>query len=156
MAKSTGSFLLPLLVLGGAAAVLLTRKAVANAPPGTTPPGAPPSLPPSSPPVVVPPITQPPTSAPGTLPPLGPPNLAALFESTRVLKNTTPMQRGDDVLAWQAVLNSSGLSIDADGIYGPATAAATQAWQGRYGISADGMVGPETRARAHAVLFGEG
>lgn len=159
MAKKKVSLLLPLLVLGGAATVLLTKKTLASPPssgtlpPGTLPPGN--SPPASSPPVTVPPITQPPAQ-PGTLPPLGPPNIAALYESTRTLQNTSPMQRGDDVLAWQAVLQSSGFSVTLDGIYGPATAAATKAWQGRYGISNDGKVGPETRARAHAVLSGEG
>jgi len=154
MAKKKGSKLLPLLILGGAATVLLTKKSLASpsvpAPPGT----APPSLPPSSPPTTVPPITQPPAPA-GTLPPLGPPDIRALYESTRTLKNTSPMQRGDDVHAWQAVLSATGFPVEMDGIFGPATAAATKSWQGRYGITADGMVGPETRARAHAVLAGE-
>lgn len=156
MAKKKGSLLLPLLVLGGAATILLTKKSLAS-PPGSTPPGtAPGSLPPSSPPAnTVPPITQPPSN-PGTLPPLGPPDIRALYESTRVLKNTSPMQRGDDVHAWQAVLSATGFPVDLDGIFGGDTERATKSWQGRYGISQDGMVGPETRARAHSVLAGEG
>ena len=49
---------------------------------------------------------------------------------------------GPAVVAWQMAIGIS----PADGIFGPATAAATRAWQTQQGLSADGIVGPQTWA----------
>lgn len=47
--------------------------------------------------------------------------------------------RGPQVSAWQAAIG-----VTADGIFGPATQAATRAWQVAHHLSADGVVGPAT------------
>lgn len=49
--------------------------------------------------------------------------------------------RGVDVALWQRVLG-----IKPDGIFGPATEAATKAWQAARGLVPDGVVGPRTIA----------
>lgn len=56
--------------------------------------------------------------------------------------------RGPRVIMIQGILRSMGSPISIDGAYGPATAAAVAAFQGRAGggISADGTVGLETWA----------
>ncbi len=59
----------------------------------------------------------------------------------RVLKLIQPAMRGDDVAAVQ-----TALGIAADGVFGPATAAAVAAFQRSKGLSADGAVGPATLA----------
>lgn len=59
--------------------------------------------------------------------------------SERVLKLATPMMSGDDVRAVQAALG-----LTADGVFGPATAAAVTSFQKSKGLGADGMVGPAT------------
>lgn len=51
--------------------------------------------------------------------------------------------RGPDVAVWQRFLG-----VDDDGIFGPATEAATRRWQGQHGLDADGVVGPRTRKAA--------
>ena len=53
--------------------------------------------------------------------------------------------RGDAVAAWQADLRRSGARIVVDGVFGPATHAATIAFQRRHGLVGDGIVGPATR-----------
>lgn len=52
--------------------------------------------------------------------------------------------RGDDVIAWQTYLRTRGAVVTVDGIYGPATAAATRIVQAAAGLVADGIVGPAT------------
>jgi len=47
---------------------------------------------------------------------------------------------GPDVVRWQNIL---GLT-PADGVFGPATDAATKKWQTNHGIAPDGVVGPQT------------
>jgi peptidoglycan hydrolase-like protein with peptidoglycan-binding domain len=60
--------------------------------------------------------------------------------------------RGDAVGAWQSALNLWITATDAaepltvDGIYGPATVAATEVFQQSQGITVDGLAGPETLA----------
>jgi peptidoglycan hydrolase-like protein with peptidoglycan-binding domain len=139
----------PLVVLAGALGLMLLSKKSAASPASPMTPGVP-SLPgsslpsPGAPPVVTAPAVPVPSGAS--------PSTAALFQSTRLLKEVSPMLQGADVQAWQTVLSSTGFPVDVDGIFGPQTAAATRAWQGRYGITADGIVGQETRARAAALL----
>ncbi|MFD5648333.1 peptidoglycan-binding protein [Streptomyces sp. NPDC127039] len=56
----------------------------------------------------------------------------------------------DIVALWQSILAAEDLLDldDIDGQFGPATRAATAAWQQRYRLSADGMVGNDTWSRA--------
>lgn len=53
---------------------------------------------------------------------------------------------GADVSEWQMVLNRDGYATAMDGKFGPATEAATKAWQTKHGLKSDGVVGPATRA----------
>ena len=57
---------------------------------------------------------------------------------------------GDTVRALQHLLRAHGASIAADGVFGPATDAAVQAFQAAQGLPADGIVGPLTWG--HAVV----
>lgn len=73
---------------------------------------------------------------------------AASGYGTRTLRcaKGKTMLRGDDVLAVQARLAELGFDPgNADGVYGPLTAAAIMAFQRSRGIEADGIVGPVTR-----------
>ncbi|WP_052389206.1 peptidoglycan-binding protein [Belnapia moabensis] len=67
--------------------------------------------------------------------------------TTRTLRLTQPMMRGEDVLQLQRRLQSggwpapvAGLVRSADGLFGPATAAAVAALQALLGLPPDGMV----------------
>ncbi len=60
---------------------------------------------------------------------------------------TSPMMRGDDVLALQLRLRACGFTVEADGLYGRATQAAAIAFQRRSGLAADGVVGAATWGR---------
>src|SRR5690606_8140914 len=51
--------------------------------------------------------------------------------------------KGHPVPKWQHIIG-----VKADGIFGPATEAATKAWQAANGLVADGIVGPKTWAKA--------
>lgn len=76
------------------------------------------------------------------------PALPALPASPRVLKLTSPLMTGPDVAAWQQVLIASGYTkIKPDGVFGPATDAATKDWQSKRGLTVDGDVGPLTLAK---------
>ncbi|MFD1940584.1 N-acetylmuramoyl-L-alanine amidase [Nonomuraea mangrovi] len=59
-----------------------------------------------------------------------------------------PMQRGQDVTAWQRRLAQLRYTIAADGIYGATSAATTRVLQRAKGLSVDGVVGPKTWAAA--------
>jgi len=69
-------------------------------------------------------------------------------DSGRLLKNTSPMMRGDDVKKLQDTLTKRGYKPGkVDGIYGPITAEAVKAFQRDEKIGVDGIVGPITWSR---------
>jgi peptidoglycan hydrolase-like protein with peptidoglycan-binding domain len=54
---------------------------------------------------------------------------------------------GEDVRDWQKQLGRDGFAeVKADGDFGPLTTGATKEWQAQRGLSPDGIVGPATRA----------
>ena len=78
------------------------------------------------------------------------PAAAVLDDSGRVLR---PGARGTDVKQLQQILALTGHDPGgADGILGPKTQAAIEAFQTEAGITVDGKVGPNTRAQLTAVL----
>lgn len=68
------------------------------------------------------------------------PKTAWTVPLARVLDVFAPMQRGDDVKAWQAFLVKQGLELDVDGVYGPKTSAKTQLFQRAYGLPETGSL----------------
>ncbi|PAE90885.1 peptidoglycan recognition protein family protein [Shouchella clausii] len=58
---------------------------------------------------------------------------------SRILRNQSPMMRGEDVKAVQRAVG-----VTADGIFGPATETAVRNYQEARGLQVDGIVGPET------------
>jgi len=65
------------------------------------------------------------------------------------LNNPPTLQEGDTgqpVAFLQKQLNKQGASLDADGVFGPATEAAAMAFQRRAGLVVDGIVGAKTWA----------
>ena len=78
------------------------------------------------------------------------PAAAALDKSGRVLR---PGARGTDVRQIQEILALSGHNPGgADGVFGPNTQAAIEAFQAEAGLKIDGKVGPNTRARLSAAV----
>ncbi len=80
----------------------------------------------------------------------GPPAAVAVHPAGAVV-NQQPRpvilrgSRGPDVSAWQ-----SAIGVAPDGIFGPATEAASRAWQAAHQLTADGVVGRSTWATVHA------
>ncbi len=80
----------------------------------------------------------------------GPETWGALIESgfvlgDRLLQLRAPMLRGDDVTELQRRLNALGFDAGReDGIFGPHTERAVQAFQRNAGIASDGVCGPGT------------
>lgn len=70
---------------------------------------------------------------------------AASEDEDRLLLVTTPNLRGDDVMAVQKALNARGATLEEDGVFGHATAAAVRSFQALNGLRADGIVGMATR-----------
>lgn len=71
----------------------------------------------------------------------------AALEGRRVLKLTSPMMRGDDVQAFQALVKGKGHNPGAaDGVYGSQCVAACKAFQKASGLSVDGVCGKNTWA----------
>jgi N-acetylmuramoyl-L-alanine amidase len=72
--------------------------------------------------------------------------VAASFRlGDRMLFETRPMLRGEDVRELQLRLNLLGFDAGFDdGIFGPATRAALEAFQSEVGLDADGMLGPSS------------
>lgn len=69
----------------------------------------------------------------------------------RNLQFEQPPMTGTDVLDWQKFLATQRfLSAMPDGVFDPATANATRAYQAKRGLSSDGVVGPATLAKALA------
>ena len=58
-----------------------------------------------------------------------------------------PRMRGEGVKRLQGLLVCSGLGVEVDGFFGPATEAAVLDYQRRRGLEADGWVGPVTWQR---------
>jgi len=63
----------------------------------------------------------------------------------RSLQLTDPYQTGDDVANLQTALQQRGFDIVVDGVFGPGTEAAVEAFQRRAGLLVDGVVGSHTR-----------
>jgi peptidoglycan hydrolase-like protein with peptidoglycan-binding domain len=64
----------------------------------------------------------------------------------RLLELTSPPMHGADVKDVQVELDKHERHIATDGIYGPATQAAVEAFQRREHLTVDGVVGPKTRS----------
>jgi peptidoglycan hydrolase-like protein with peptidoglycan-binding domain/GH24 family phage-related lysozyme (muramidase) len=74
---------------------------------------------------------------------VGPKTLQLL--QTRILYATRPPLQGEDVKEVQNALIRRGLSLSADGIFGPGTEKAVKTFQQAVGLKADGVIGPKTR-----------
>jgi hypothetical protein len=86
-------------------------------------------------------ITATPTPAPPTAYPKWP------GRNLRYVKGKAQMH-GTDVLTWQKRMKARGWRIDADGWYGPQSAAICLAFQREKHLTRDGIVGPKTWAAA--------
>ncbi len=70
---------------------------------------------------------------------------AVAFTLKRLLKQTKPLQRGEDVRAVQQLLQGKGITPGKiDGLYGQRTASAVKAVQKKVGLKVDGIVGEQT------------
>jgi peptidoglycan hydrolase-like protein with peptidoglycan-binding domain len=78
------------------------------------------------------------------------PAAAVLDKNGRVLR---PGARGGDVRQIQEILALTGHNPGgADGVFGPKTQAAIEAFQAKAGLKIDGKIGPNTRAQLSAAL----
>jgi len=94
----------------------------------------------------------PPTAMPITIPKAVAPSVVPGLSGSHATIRTG--SRGTDVATWQRFLK-----LTADGVFGPATAAATITFQRSRGLTADGVVGPATWSAANlasgTVISGE-
>lgn len=65
--------------------------------------------------------------------------LQGIVKYRRLLRNQSPMLRGNDVRSIQRALG-----VEVDGLYGPMTASAVHRYQTTNNLEVDGIVGPET------------
>jgi peptidoglycan hydrolase-like protein with peptidoglycan-binding domain len=136
--------------------------AVQPLPPAVIPVITPPSTPtvapstssplPTALPIPVAPATVPASTGVPALPsPLPPPATSAnTYAALLPLTGSAVLQsgsKGGTVSAWQHILGLDGFPVVVDGAFGPATLAATIAWQKQRGLTADGKVGAATRAK---------
>lgn len=63
---------------------------------------------------------------------------------------------GDAVRDLQTNLNTVGVSVDVDGIYGATTEQAVRTFQQGYGIDADGKYGPNTESKLFEAVIAAG
>ncbi len=82
---------------------------------------------------------------------------APAFWLGRYLKITTPSyMQGEDVADVQQALGRQGYTPGTiDGVYGPKTQKAVQAFQKSQGLSPDGVVGPDTTSALHGVWLSD-
>lgn len=71
---------------------------------------------------------------------------SASDDAERLLMVSSPMMQGDEVKVVQTALNAKGESLNVDGIYGHATAAAVRRFQALNGLQVDGIVGFATKS----------
>lgn len=77
----------------------------------------------------------------------GPPvRASAEIAEERLLRLRQPFMQGSDVRDVQIALVNAGITVDTDGVFGPATENAVREFQTQTGSVADGMVGPGTRS----------
>jgi hypothetical protein len=67
-----------------------------------------------------------------------------------------PGVSGEEVSDVQLALTAIGYPLQADGTFGPATAAALRSFQEDQGLAVDGICGPATRAKLHEALARRG
>ncbi|MFD5564537.1 peptidoglycan recognition protein family protein [Kitasatospora griseola] len=82
-------------------------------------------------------------TAPAPQPPTAPAPSGPAWPG-RYLRIQQPMLHGNDVRQWQQRMRDRGWRIDADGWYGPASAAVARQFQAEKGLGTDGVVGPRT------------
>ena len=71
----------------------------------------------------------------------------------RSLYLTNPYMSGNDVEALQVLLNQHGFDLLTDGVFGPGTQTAVEAFQRRTGLLVDGVVGNHTRRILNARIL---
>jgi len=70
---------------------------------------------------------------------------ATTLTATRNLRLVSPNMEGEDVRKVQEKLIAAGITVNADGFFGPNTDKAVKEFQQKKGLSADGIVGASTR-----------
>lgn len=73
--------------------------------------------------------------------------IAPWDEKPRILRFSQPLMQGSDVQKLQQALIKKGEPMQADGVFGPGTAAALKRIQEKLGLKPDGVVGPQTLAQ---------
>jgi Putative peptidoglycan binding domain/D-alanyl-D-alanine carboxypeptidase len=68
-------------------------------------------------------------------------------------KALKPGSTGPFVKKWQQFLRGQGHLLEVDGRFGPATTAASKAFQAKHGLTVDGIVGNQTLGQAALLGF---